>query len=705
MSYRSSLLRTVMFAAAYAIACAAGRLTVMDSSNLSLVWPAAGVAVIWFCAQRQARATWPDVAAFALVTMAINMITGASPTLALCFVVANLLQVAVFLVLFQRWRPGLWGTGGPAPMRTPGDLWGLLAAAFTATLSGAVVGPLVIWLVTGTFSWAAAFVWLARNTASVLLLGAVALSVGHAVTGYRDRHGGLARWGRHGMSLLAAAPRRRVLEYLAIIVGTMATYVAGFALGHGLPLTFLMIAVTVWAGTRLATPFVALHALATGTVSVLFTLHGLGPFAAVEDNAARAFLAQLFVALVAVVGLALALGRAERDALLAELAAEKAELAVHREEASRRADMMTTIVDSMTDGLAVIAADGRVVLRNPAAARLLGGQVSPDHRMLTSTHYGLFHLDGRPVAESEMMHRRAIAGDHLHGQDYLVRNAGVPEGRILRVTSGSFNDVGGERTAVLLFHDVTAERRHRDELTSFAGVVAHDLLNPVTTVEGWSEAAEDALDGVPGVERARDGLARVRRAAGRMRTLISGLLDYTTARDAEVAPARIDLDELVAEITAARSDAAVAAGTPRPHFTVGDLPAVYADPVLTRQLLDNLIGNAIKYTAPGVEPALTLTGGTADGLVRISVADNGIGIPAGQHETIFGNFHRAHRTEGYAGTGLGLGICKRIAERHGGTITAGDNPGGGSRFTFTLPAAPVLAPLLSNAGAEPMVRL
>ncbi|BCY06935.1 ATP-binding protein [Actinoplanes sp. L3-i22] len=701
MSYRRSLLRTLLFAVAYTLSCFAGRLTVMDSTNLSLVWPAAGVAVIWFCAQRQARLNWPDAAAFALVTMVVNMATGAPLRLALVFVMANLLQVAVFLLLFQRWRPGLWGTGGTDPMRSPRDLWGLLAAAFTATLSGSTLGPLAIWLLTGEFSWAAAAVWLARNTASVLLLGAVALSVGHAANGYRDRHGDLCGWWRHGLSLLAVTPRRRVAEYVGLAVTTVAAYAAGFGLGHGLPLTFVLIAVTVWAGTRLATPYVALHSLVTASIAVVFTLRGLGPFAAVQDNAARAFLAQLFVALVAVVGLALALGRDERAALLTELAAEKAELAAHREEASRRADLMTTIVDSMADGLAVIADDGRVLLRNPAAERLLGGQVSPDHRMRSSESYGFFHLDGRPVAEAEMAHHRALAGEPVLSQDFLVRNPGIPEGRILRVTADSFAEPGGRRTAVVLFHDVTAERQHRDELAGFAGVVAHDLLNPVTTVEGWSEAAEEALEGVAGVERARDGLARVHRAAGRMRTLINGLLDYTTARDAQVAPALVDLDELVAEITGARVDASIAAGHPRPRFVVDVLPAVHADPVLVRQLLDNLIGNAIKYTAPGVTPALIVTAARAGDRIRISVSDNGIGIPDGQHDAIFGDFHRAHRTAAYAGTGLGLGICKRIVERHGGTIVAADNPGGGSRFTFTLPAAPVL----SNIEVEPMVKL
>ncbi|MEV6343037.1 ATP-binding protein [Actinoplanes sp. NPDC051851] len=686
MRHRTSLVRTGMFAALYVIATVAGRLTVMDRTNLSLVWPAAGVAVVWFSAQRRSGIPWADVAALSLITLVVNTATGATPVMAMIFVIANLVQVAVFLKLFERWRPALWGAGGDEPLRSPRDLWGLLGAAFGATLAGALIGPTGVWLAIGRYSWPATWVWLARNTAAVLLFGAVALSVGHAVKTARARHGGLRGASRYFLDRMAATPRWRIGEYVALGVCSTLAYLAGFAFSDGLPLAFLLIAVTVWAGTRVATPFVVLHDLAAGVITVVFTLNGMGPFAAIPDNAGRAFVAQLFVALVAVVGLVLALGRDERGALLAELAAEKAELAAQREEASRRAEMMTTIVDSMADGVAVIDSTGRVILRNPAAVQLLGGQASQDGTVAASDHYGFFHLDGQPVTDDELAHVRVRTGERVEGVDYVIRNAGVPEGRIVRVTASSFPD-GDGRTAVVLFHDVTAERRHRDELANFAGVVAHDLLNPVTTVEGWSETAEESLDGVEGVEMARDSLVRVNRAAVRMRLLINGLLDYTTARDAQVAPAAIDLDAMVAEITVARLDAAVAGGNPRPRFTVGELPPVLADPVLVRQLLDNLIGNAIKYTAPGTVPALEITAKHDKDLVRVAIADNGIGIPAGQHDAIFDNFHRAHRTSGYAGTGLGLGICKRIVERHGGTIAAADNPGGGSLFTFTLPAA------------------
>jgi len=127
------------------------------------------------------------------------------------------------------------------------------------------------------------------------------------------------------------------------------------------------------------------------------------------------------------------------------------------------------------------------------------------------------------------------------------------------------------------------------------------------------------------------------------------------------------------------------------------LPSVQADPVLVRQLIDNLVGNAIKYTAPEVVPALRITAGLDEAMVTVRIVDNGIGIPEGQHDAIFGNFHRAHLNGGFVGTGLGLAICKRILERHGGTISATDNPAGGSCFTFTLPSCVAASTMVSRS--------
>jgi signal transduction histidine kinase len=126
----------------------------------------------------------------------------------------------------------------------------------------------------------------------------------------------------------------------------------------------------------------------------------------------------------------------------------------------------------------------------------------------------------------------------------------------------------------------------------------------------------------------------------------------------------------------------------RPEVEARPLPAVTADPAMLRHVLDNLVGNALKYVQPDTRPRVEVRAGTAaEGWVRIEVADRGIGIPDEHKPAVFERFHRAHTGSGYAGTGLGLAICRRIVERHGGEVGVADNPGGGTVFHFTVPEA------------------
>jgi PAS domain S-box-containing protein len=662
-----SLLRTVAFSLLYVVTTYLGRLTVMDATNLSLVWPAAGVLGVWFVVQWQSRWRWMDVLYLLAITMAVNTATGASPALAGFFVLANLAQGVTFAALFRQWLPDL-SIGGGRPLSRLSQLWKFCAAAVLSTAASATIGPVGIWITTGHYSLDAAAVWLARNTVSMLLVGIAIHRVGYLLHQLRDRT---------NRDWIGTLRHGRWFEYLLVIAVSSTAYYLTFALQHGLPVAFALIAPTVWAALRLRTTFVVLHDLFFGTVAILFTLHDSGPFAQIASHPIRALIAQLFVGTVAIVGLALALGRDERDALLAQLRESE-------RVATEQARTMTTIVDEMAEGLGVMDENGRFLLRNPAAGRLLGVTSATGH-FAGNSFYGLYHPDGTPMADEEMAYRRIFEGGY-EPADVLIRNSAVPEGRIVHVTGQELpTDEGDLRKALVVFHDVTADRRHRDELASFAGVVAHDLLNPLTTIEGWSEALAGELDEHD--EFAGDSVARIQRAAARMRSLINGLLAYTTARDASLSPTAVDLDEVVRDIATGRLDHAESTAAPMPRFDIGDLATVDADPVLTRQLLENLIGNAIKYTAAGVVPQITIRSSpAADGFVRIAVDDNGIGIPAGQHEAIFQNFHRAHVGAGYAGTGLGLAICKRIVERHGGTITATAGDNGGSRMTFTLPA-------------------
>ena len=227
-------------------------------------------------------------------------------------------------------------------------------------------------------------------------------------------------------------------------------------------------------------------------------------------------------------------------------------------------------------------------------------------------------------------------------------------------------------------------RQQKADLTAFAGVVAHDLKAPLATVLAYTECLREDLGGGeadPAIEKITTGVAR-------MGTLIDDLLTYAAAREGGVQPVDLDLHALAGEVAIAHLDAASAARRPLPTIYIGNLPAVAADPALIRQLLHNLIGNAIKYTPPGQAPRIDVTAGLdGDDTVLVQIADRGLGIPEGHHQAIFNGFHRAHAATGIPGTGLGLAICHRIVERHHGTIVAADNPGGGTIITFTLPRA------------------
>lgn len=231
---------------------------------------------------------------------------------------------------------------------------------------------------------------------------------------------------------------------------------------------------------------------------------------------------------------------------------------------------------------------------------------------------------------------------------------------------------------------VEAELREREvELRSFAGVVAHDLRSPLTSISGFSALLMDGHGGSLH-ETACDFVSRIEKSAVRMQELIDDLLLYATARDAPLKLEPVDLEALANEVVHERVDHLSA----RPLITIEELPQVVADRVMLRQLLDNLIGNAIKYMPEGKHPKIDVRAESDDDDTcwKVIVADNGIGIPKEERASVFETFERAESGQGYSGTGLGLAICSRVVERHGGKIGVDENSGGGSRFWFTLPA-------------------
>ncbi|HEX5741002.1 MAG TPA: ATP-binding protein [Pilimelia sp.] len=399
----------------------------------------------------------------------------------------------------------------------------------------------------------------------------------------------------------------------------------------------------------------------------------------------------------------LATGRARARAQVGQATAA---LDAKRAQAQDQAALLAAILEGISDGVGVIDTEGRFLLHNAAARRILGMDVDKDGARHWQEHYGLFTADGaRPFPTDALPLVRALHGESPDQVEMVVRNAGQPEGAVISVSARPLHGAG-PAGAVAVFHDVTARtraerqladtvaalREREADLEAFAGMVAHDLMAPLTSMAGHTELVSESLaDGADPAELAPT-LARVTAAVNRMRRLIDDLLAYATARDGAIAPQPVDLRAVVDAVVSERTahlrgprggDAAPAL---LPELFVGPLPTVHADPGMIRQVLDNVIGNALKYTRPG-QPAHVDISQTdaADGRVTVEVADRGIGIPADQRQEVLQPFHRA--TGDQQGTGLGLAICKRIVDRHGGAIAVDDNPGGGTRVTLSLPAA------------------
>jgi PAS domain S-box-containing protein len=384
------------------------------------------------------------------------------------------------------------------------------------------------------------------------------------------------------------------------------------------------------------------------------------------------------------------------EALQQELVRREAtetELRRTRDELAGQQAYLTQVLDALEPTVLTCDTDGMIVHAN-RAARVVG---PPPGRPMSVAERAAIrrfrHPDGTPVTAEQLPLLRSLNGEHVDRMEMLTE---TPDGAVqaLLVHSRPLRHADGHITgAVASVYDITELRERENELRAFAGVVAHDLKSPLTAVVGYAEILDDGLaDRLP-AERLQPALDRVRAGVDRMRSLIDDLLAYATARDAPLDCRPVDLGAVVADVLTERtshlrSSRSESAGV-FPDIYTGPLPVVDADRGMLRQLIDNLVGNALKYTAPGQPARIDISAGRRSGDDRwtITIADRGIGIPAEDQPHIFTSFHRASAHSGYQGTGLGLAICERIVARHGGVITATDNPGGGTRFRFTLPPA------------------
>ena len=345
---------------------------------------------------------------------------------------------------------------------------------------------------------------------------------------------------------------------------------------------------------------------------------------------------------------------------------------------------LEAIVNGATDLILQVDGDGLVVRVNPAGEELLGTSAAsvvgrPCGDVLGCEAAGAHAAHAGPLAEVRG------SGGPIAYREGAIRG---PDGHPIRV-AGSYTTTlgGGTVRATAILRNMSAVRALEELREGFVATVSHELRTPLALIRGY---AESLLHLELGPDEQRSYLHRIDEATNRLASLVDQVLDVTHLQAdpliLERSPATFA--SLVARL---RGDLAISGGAERLRVVApDDLPLVAVDVARVGQILTNLVGNAIKY-AP--DPSPVVLGAHVDGAwLVVTVDDEGVGVPEEERPLVTEAFHRAWnvRESRIPGTGLGLFICRRLVEAHGGRLTLGDRPDGlaGTRVTFSLPLAP-----------------
>ncbi len=363
--------------------------------------------------------------------------------------------------------------------------------------------------------------------------------------------------------------------------------------------------------------------------------------------------------------------RARHSAVLASLSDTHA-AALHEHKAR-----MEAMLDSMIEGLVVLDAKGRIVLANRAAEAVFGfSRMMVGGTLLEAIrHHEVSALAARVVTEGTVL-------------EHEVRLEG-PVAKVLQISAVALRDPSGAAAgAVLVFHDVTRLRELEGVRQDFVANVSHELRTPLSLIKSSVETLIDGAKDDPTV--ANRFLEIIDKHANRLTLLIDDLLLL-----ARLDSGRIELKFQTLPLRDAAQDSLddfgimARARNVKLENLVPDELAAHADPQRLRQVISNLIDNAIKYGQP--DSGRVTVGGRklSDEQIELFIRDNGPGIPAEAKARVFERFYRVDkaRSREQGGTGLGLAIVKNVVQAHGGEVRVESAPGQGTTFFFTLPVA------------------
>jgi two-component system, LuxR family, sensor kinase FixL len=365
------------------------------------------------------------------------------------------------------------------------------------------------------------------------------------------------------------------------------------------------------------------------------------------------------------------------------------------------------IVNTALDGIISFDEDGIIDSFNPAAEPMFAcaaeealGRNIESFLPLLYAHTGMEHDGDADPGQ------RPAGGTICIGSETIGRRN--DDSRFPAEVTVSEMHLGERRMFTAFVRDITLRKRAQEalkafaaqlarsnrELQDFASVAAHDLQEPLRKIQAFADRLRDKCEADLSDEGKRY-LERIENAATRMRRLINDLLAFSRVTSRGRPFEMVSLNDVANEVV---QDLEAQIDSVGGRVVIAELPEIDADRTQIGQLLQNLIGNGLKFhaeTAPVVKvSARLLTGRSSPGVrdrgrgawCEISVKDNGIGFDEKYLDRIFTLFQKLHGRDEYEGTGVGLAICRRIAERHSGTITARSKPGQGAEFIVTLPA-------------------
>jgi PAS domain S-box-containing protein len=394
----------------------------------------------------------------------------------------------------------------------------------------------------------------------------------------------------------------------------------------------------------------------------------------------------------------------------AELSEQAAKLLESRTALEIQSVTFRSVLDSMVEGLVATDEAGKFVLWNPAAERILGMVATNLDTMEWTGYYGLYMPDTiTPFPSDQIPLVRAIRGESST-TEMFVRNPEVADGSWIEVCAGPLKDKMGVITGgIAAFRDVTQRRNDEreirklndeleirvmertaqletvnQELESFSYSVSHDLRAPLRHIMGFGkmlvEEFGESLDPV-----AKHYLDRIQAGTQKMGLLVDELLSLARVGRLAIVRQPTKLNAVVDDVIAIlESDI----GNREVRWVIGDLATADCDPVLVKQIFQNLIANALKFTRGRVPSVITIAyqKSPEDGPPVFMVRDNGIGFNMKYVDKLFGVFQRLHRPEDFEGSGIGLATVQRIVQKHGGRIWAEAGVEKGAAFYFTLSA-------------------